>query len=66
LFASFGHIAWQIGFAMMGLNIAGSILGSHYAMRHGNIFIRRVFVGVVSALILKTVFDALRYFEVIA
>jgi hypothetical protein len=35
-------------------------------MRHGNTFIRKVFVGVVAALILKTVFDALRYFEVIA
>ena len=65
LFASFGHIAWQIGFAMMAMNIAGSIFGSHYALRHGNTFIRKVFVGVVAALILKTVFDALRYFEVI-
>jgi uncharacterized membrane protein YfcA len=48
------------------MNIAGSIFGSHYALRHGNTFIRKVFVGVVVALILKTVFDALRYFEVIA
>ena len=51
---------------MMAMNIAGSIFGSHYALRHGNTFIRKVFVGVVAALILKTVFDALRYFGVIA
>ena len=66
LFASFGHMAWALGFAMMLLNILGSIFGSHYALRHGNGFIRKIFIAVVSALIIKTIVDALRYFQLLA
>lgn len=66
LFASFGHMSWALGLAMMALNIVGSIFGSHYALRHGNGFIRKIFIAVVSALIIKTIVDALRYFQLIA
>jgi uncharacterized membrane protein YfcA len=39
-------------------NVAGSLLGTRLALRHGVGFVRLVFIGVVSALILKTGFDA--------
>jgi uncharacterized membrane protein YfcA len=63
LFASFGHVDWFLGFAMMLLNILGSIVGSGYALRYGNGFVRKVFIGVVGALIIKTGLDAYKYFD---
>lgn len=62
LFASFGHVNWMLGFAMMAMNILGSIIGSGYALRHGNGFVRKIFLCVVAALIIKTGVDALTYF----
>lgn len=61
LFASFGHISWALGFAMMALNMLGSYCGTHFALKHGNQFVRKVFIWVVSALIIKTAFDAVSY-----
>jgi hypothetical protein len=43
---------------MAAANVAGSLLGTRLALRHGAGFVRLVFIGVVSALILKTGFDA--------
>ena len=40
-------------------NVAGSLLGTRLALRHGAGFVRVVFIGVVGALILKTGWDAL-------
>jgi uncharacterized membrane protein YfcA len=45
---------------MMACNIAGSIIGSHLAIRHGSAFVRKVFLIVVCALIAKTAWDSLR------
>jgi len=39
-------------------NVLGSFAGSRLALRHGTGFVRWVFIAVVSALILKTGFDA--------
>jgi uncharacterized membrane protein YfcA len=39
-------------------NVLGSLLGTRMALKHGTGFVRVVFIGVVSALILKTGFDA--------
>ena len=36
----------------------GSLLGTRLALKHGAGFVRLVFIAVVSALILKTGFDA--------
>ncbi len=63
LFASFGHVDWFLGFVMMLLNILGSIVGSGYALRYGNGFVRKIFIGVVGALIVKTSLDAYKYFD---
>ena len=58
LFAWKGHVWWHFALTMAVANVAGSLLGTHMALRHGAGFVRVVFIGVVSALILKTGFDA--------
>uniref|UniRef100_Q46VW1 Probable membrane transporter protein n=2 Tax=Burkholderiaceae TaxID=119060 RepID=Q46VW1_CUPPJ len=58
LLASKGHIWWQLGLVMAVANVAGSQVGSRLALRHGSGFVRKVFIVVVSALILKTAWDA--------
>lgn len=39
-------------------NVIGSQLGSRLALKHGSGFVRKVFLLVVTALILKTAWDA--------
>jgi hypothetical protein len=58
LFAAKGHIWWHFVAAMAVANVAGSLLGTRLALKHGTGFVRVVFIGVVSALILKTGYDA--------
>lgn len=58
LLAARGHVWWQIGLTLAVANVAGSIAGTHLALRHGAGLVRRVFLVVVSALILKTVYDS--------
>jgi len=58
LFAYKGHVWWHFALTMAVANVAGSLLGTRLALRHGTGFVRVVFIGVVSALILKTGFDA--------
>jgi hypothetical protein len=57
LFASTGHVWWNIALTMAVANVAGSLLGTRLALRHGAGFVRGVFILVVSALILKTGYD---------
>jgi uncharacterized membrane protein YfcA len=38
--------------------VAGSVVGTHLALRHGSRFIRVVFAVAVTLLILKTSYDA--------
>ncbi|MCB1982112.1 MAG: TSUP family transporter, partial [Rhodoferax sp.] len=58
LFASKGLVWWQIGLAMALANVAGSLVGSRLALRHGASFVRRIFIVVVGALIAKSAWDA--------
>ncbi len=58
LLASRGHVWWQVGLVLAACNVAGSLLGTRLALKHGAVLVRRVFVAVVSALILKTGYDA--------
>ncbi len=58
LFTAKGHVWWQVGLAMAVANMAGSLIGSRLALQHGAGFVRKVFVGVVAVLILKTGSDA--------
>jgi uncharacterized protein len=62
LFGFTGNVLWLLGLSMMACNIGGSVIGSHLAIRHGSAFVRKVFLLVVSALIAKTAWDALRGF----
>ncbi len=58
LFAIKGHVWWHFALALAVANVVGSVLGAHMALKHGTAFVRVVFIGVVSALILKTGYDA--------
>lgn len=58
LFTYKGHVWWHFVVAMAVANTLGSLAGSHLAIKHGAGFVRTVFLWVVSALILKTGWDA--------
>ncbi|MCX7742310.1 MAG: TSUP family transporter, partial [Tepidimonas sp.] len=58
LFAWKGHVWWALGLTMALANVAGSLLGTRLALRHGAGFVRGVFLLVVAALIAKTGWDA--------
>ncbi|QPF76264.1 TSUP family transporter [Roseateles sp. DAIF2] len=58
LFAMKGHVWWHIAAVMAVTNVIGSLLGTRLALKHGAGFVRGMFVLVVSALILKTGWDA--------
>lgn len=53
-----GNVLWQLGLPMAVFNVCGSLLGSRLALRHGSHLVRKVFLVVVGALILKTAYDA--------
>jgi uncharacterized protein len=57
LFGLTGHVWWPLAAVMAVANVTGSLLGTHLALRRGAGFVRSVFVCVVGALILKTVWD---------
>lgn len=59
-FASRGYVLWQIGAAMAVCNIAGSIVGTRVALRGGSALVRKAFIAIVSLLILRTAWVALR------
>jgi hypothetical protein len=58
LFALKGYVWWHYALALAIANVAGSYLGTHLALKHGTSFVRVAFILVVSALILKTGYDA--------
>lgn len=58
LFGLKGHVWWHIAAVMAVANVAGSLLGTRLALKHGAGFVRGVFILVVGALILKTGYDA--------
>lgn len=58
LFAMKGHVWWHYALVLAIANVAGSLVGTRLALRHGAGFVRGVFLVVVSALIVKTGYDA--------
>ena len=60
LFAVKGHVWWHVAAVMAVANVIGSLLGARLALRHGAGFVRGIFIAVVSLLILRTGWDALR------
>ena len=57
LFGFTGHVWWPLAAMMAVANVLGSLLGTRLALRRGAGFVRGVFVWVVGALIVKTVWD---------
>lgn len=55
-----GHVWWQAGLLMALCQIGGSLVGSRLAMKHGSVFVRKLFLVVVCVLIVKTGYDAFR------
>lgn len=53
-----GYIWWHLTIPLAVANIAGSFLGSWLALRYGSGFVRWIFIGVVTVLIGRTMFDA--------
>ena len=58
MFASKGHVVWHFAAVMAVANIAGSVIGTRVALKHGAGFVRGMFIAVVSLLILKTLYDS--------
>jgi len=52
-----GNVLWQAAAIMAVANVLGSVSGSHLALRHGAVFVRRLFLGVLTAIILKFGYD---------
>jgi uncharacterized membrane protein YfcA len=57
-FAARGHVWWPIALVMAGAHLVGSLVGTGLAFRLGPSFVRRVFIGIVAALIMKTSWDS--------
>lgn len=56
-FAGHGFVLWSLGLGMAAFNIAGSLVGSHLALRRGAGFVRSAFLIVTSLLIAKFGYD---------
>jgi len=58
LLAIKGHVWWHVALSLAVANVLGSLLGTRLALKHGAGFVRVAFLLVVSALIVKTSWDA--------
>jgi uncharacterized protein len=61
-FLPHGHIQLLLAAAMAVANVAGASVGTRLALSRGAGFVRAVFIVIVTALIAKTGFDALRLY----
>jgi uncharacterized membrane protein YfcA len=57
VFALHGSVLWALGLTMGAANLVGGLLGARTALKHGNGFVRKVFLLVLAALILKLAYD---------
>ena len=60
VFGIHGAVIWRLGLLMGAANLVGGFLGARMAIRHGNAFVRRVFLVVLTGLILKLGHDTLQ------
>lgn len=54
------ELFWKLGLMMAACNLIGAVLGSGLAIKHGAAFVRKIFLFVVIALILKMALDLVR------
>jgi uncharacterized membrane protein YfcA len=59
VFGFHGAILWQVALVLSCANIAGGLLGARLAIRGGSTLIRKVFLIVTIALIIKVGIDTL-------
>ena len=57
VFGASGSIMWVVGLAVGICNLAGGIIGSHVAIRRGSDFVRKFYLVVTFALIVRVLFD---------
>ena len=60
VFAAHGSVLWALGLAMGAANLVGGFLGARTALKQGNGFVRKVFLVVVAALVVKLAYDTVR------
>jgi hypothetical protein len=53
-----GHLIWKLAALMAICQVAGSLIGTRLALKHGSGFVRKLFLVVVSLLIVKTAYDS--------
>jgi uncharacterized membrane protein YfcA len=58
-FAAAGHVYWELGLLMAASNLVGSQIGVRVAVARGSVWVRRVFLFVVTALIARLAYDVL-------
>ncbi len=59
VFAASGSILWALGLTMGAANLLGGLIGARTAISRGNAFIRKVFLLVLLALIIRLAYDTL-------
>jgi uncharacterized membrane protein YfcA len=57
-----GHLIWKLAAVMAVFQICGSLVGTRLALKHGSGFVRKLFLVVVSLLIVKTAYDSFTKF----
>jgi len=57
VFGISGSIMWVVGLAVGICNLAGGMIGSHVAIRRGSDFVRKFYLVVTFALIVRVLFD---------
>lgn len=62
IFGMHGAIIWQIGLALGAANVAGAVVGARLAIRGGSTIVRKVFLIVTIALIVKVGIDTFQSF----
>jgi uncharacterized protein len=59
-FVPTGHVLWLAAIVMGVCSVAGSVTGSHMALKHGTGFVRRLFLLVIAVMIAKFSYDTVR------
>jgi len=62
IFGLHGAIIWQLGLMLGAANVTGAVIGSRLAIRGGSVLVRKVFLIVTVALILKVGIDTFASF----
>ena len=63
IFGANGEIIWKIGLTLAIANVAGGLIGAYLALRGGSSLVRKVFMGVTLALIIKVAIDTVSAFN---